>query len=232
MGVSPEQRLETAIRLARIGLIVFIVGTVTAIATYSDDYSFSRSYLSLLGRFQGNPLQPHAWFFNGSLAFFGGTLIWFYHLTYRVARYGPGGLQWCAMWGQGAGTALVLVAFTPVDLLHWPHNVCMSAWLICMVMSMLGWLDWQSGRSKEQQASAMATHVLRGVVIYPIAVAMSFGPLLQKLIVIAAIGWLGHLYGQVDEALATGRVSNWLQQPTRTKKKRRPDVKYIEKPNR
>ncbi len=232
MNSDPALRLGSAIRFARLGLIAFMLGIAAAVVTYSDRFYFTRSYLSFLGQFKGTLLQWHAWLFNGSLTVFGVSLTWFFHSVIGVTKRAPGGLRWWAHWGRAGGVALILVAFTPVDVFNLWHNVAMSVWLICMVMSVLGWLKWQLG-PKERQASVMARYVLVGVLVYPVAVAISLGPLLQKAIVVAAIGWLGHLFGQVEETLEEGRVAIWLE-PPRTKKKRskRPDVKFIQAPNR
>ena len=213
MSNAAERQLENALRYARIGLIVFVVGVGLAIATYSEKFSFQESYLSFLGCYGSSPLRLHAWLFNLAVFGLGSTLCWLCYRLLRLLKHGPMGLKSCAICGQPTGISLVLVALTPLDVFPRLHNICMFAWLFFMVLCMTAWLTWQRVDS-EKQASFMARHAAMCVFLYPMAVAVSLGPPMQKVIVVLAVGWLGHFFGQLDDALEDGRVQKW-QEPKR-----------------
>ncbi len=220
---SEERQLEDALWWARVGLIAFMVCVVGAILLMMDRFSLRRTYLSHVGCFGSEPLRLHAWLFNVSVIFFGTTLAWLFHSLSRIGRHAPAGLKMCAVCGRGSGVALIGVGLTPVDMFYVPHMIAMSSWLLLMVLCMIGWLGWRASR-KEKEAFQMARYVTYGVCIYPIAVALSYGPLLQKIIVVLAVGWLGYFFGQIDDAIEGGAVRLWLKSPKQKKKRRKQPV--------
>lgn len=230
-----EERLGRALQLARVGLIVFMVAIVTAIAISWSWFSPANSFLSELGCFNG-AFDVAAWLFTLGLGFFGVTMFWLFHVISRLGPHVPNGLRVCAVANQAAGVALVMVGVTPFDVLYKTHVVAMSAWLVLMVAALVGWLDWIRTQT-QREGSRLARYVTFAVGLYPVACLLSLGPLLQKFIVVMAIGWLGYFFGQIDDAMTRGEVRAWLRardykspRPHGEGKRRRPTIRYVESP--
>lgn len=167
------------------GLLQFGVGLQKAVITFPGKYSFSRHFLSDLGRSD----KPSAVHFNIALIVLGVCLIVFFLNSFRELESEGRTFR---LAGVLSSVGLIGIGLTPLDRMFVWHHVFLVLWIlpmIAMIFSIMSITMRVHGRSA-------LTSVVVGVILlcmtglYISAARTAAAPLVQKLVVIGACVWL------------------------------------------
>jgi hypothetical protein len=102
----------------------------------------------------------------------------------------------------------------------------MFAWLAFMLPMLTGWLDWNVGLARVL-LNWIGRLLVLAVCLYPVAAAIEWGALAQKIVVCLALFWLGVFVFQLRAAERSGLIRQWMTSRRSRRKEGRVRVRYV-----
>ena len=201
--------------LACVGLLQFVCCTGIAMLRFPDGYSFTDNYLSELG-FMGHPGHT---LFNGSLVFLGVSLIPLYGLLWATDMQGSFSLRASAVLGLVSALGIIGYGSWTYDRQFILHHIALAMWMFPMLYMVVAFY-FGAAQSPVVGIGFLATSLV--MVVTMIAVLMSTqttsAQLLQKMVVICGVVWLGFMVAFVYRAGQT-ILQTWIEDDGSRQKK-------------
>ena len=162
------------------GMAQFGINLSVAVTSFGDRYSFSRNFLSDLGR----AAKPSAPYFNVGVILLGLSLTVFFANAARQDDRRVFGIA-----GIVSAAGLVGIGLTPLDRYFLEHHIFLVMWLLPMFVMIFSSIQMFDGSIRRFVIIAGLTLWLL-MSLYVSSAGSHSAPFHQKIVVIFAIGWL------------------------------------------
>jgi hypothetical membrane protein len=191
--------------LAVLGIGQFVFCTVICMANFPAGYSFSKNFLSDLGRASVN---NSSWF-NGSMIVLGLTLMPLFGMVTALDPRRSISAKVTTLLGVISALGIVGMGMTPIDRQFFGHHVALAAWLFPMLYMTVSFF-YVVSRSPNVGVWFLSASLI--MVIGMIAVLFNTRittiELLQKTVVVCGLIWLIYVIAFICQS-GISMIRNW-----------------------